>query len=282
MDISLFKKSNIKKETIDIETAFNIWNMLRTRYESLEVIMVVKNFAHDRDFILFLDHLTESFQKRINVLEKESEKFRIKLSDRPASTFKIVTQIDELTDKYVYHRIYADLIANLFSLSRTIRTSTTNDRVRLIFQKLLIDHVASFEQLFSIGRLKGWEAVAPAYKTGANTQIEQITVSEAFHIWDHIGQRYDQLQLTQFFLNFVHDPEFTIILKTGISTLTTQIKLLEKLAYDFDVTLPERPPLSMTAHIDPESLEDKFIYATILRGIQDSTDLHIRAVIECL
>ncbi len=50
----------------------------------------------------------------------------------------------------------------------------------------------------------------------------------------------------------------------------------------YEVPLPNQPTAAMVSSIDPEALEDRFMYGTILRGIQDALDLHIRALTESI
>lgn len=53
--ISIFKTSN---EQIDIVEAFNIWNLLNTRYTGVINNQLLLNFVHDRDFSLIInDHI---------------------------------------------------------------------------------------------------------------------------------------------------------------------------------------------------------------------------------
>lgn len=282
MDISIFKKSTTNMEQLDVETAFNLWNLMRARYESVEAIQMLMNFVHDRDFDILLGTLLKHFQTQSEQLEKEGKKFRLKVPTRPPIDIKTSTHVDEITDKFIYKRIYADLLAEMNSLNSAVRTSLTNDRLRDLFKKFLLSHVHDFELLYKYGKIKGWEEVAPAYKIAKQIGREQLSVSEAYHLWHHINDRYIQSQLTQFFLGFVHDVEFQAILNLGVNILKKQIEMLEQLALKYEVQLPERPPASLQVPIDPESLEDRFMYQIVYKGIDDSIEVHIRAVIETL
>jgi hypothetical protein len=142
--------------------------------------------------------------------------------------------------------------------------------------------VDDFEVLYKYGKLKGYMDEPPAYKTAQPVKNEPLTTSEAFHLLDHIGQRYHQLQLTQLFLGFAHDIEFRAILQQGEATLKKQAKTLEDLALKYEVPLPKQPPSSISVRVEPEAIEDRFMYLTILNGIQNAIDLHIRAVIETI
>lgn len=282
MDISIFKKSTANIEQIDVQTAFNLWNLLRARYNSIEAVQMLKNFVHDRDFGLVLEVFLKNFQTQTEQLEKEAKKFKIKVPSRPASDIKTSTRIDEITDKFIYKRMYADMMAEMNSLSSSVRTTLTNDRLRNLFKKFLLSHVDDFENLYKYGKLKGWEEVAPAYKTTQQVGTEPLSTSEAYHIWHNINDRYLQSQLTQFFLVFVHDLDFKLVLTKGMNVLKKQIKMMEDLALKYEVQMPERPPASLQIPIDPETLEDRFMYQVIYKGIDDAIDVHIRAVIETL
>lgn len=114
--------------------------------------------------------------------------------------------------------------------------------------------------------------------TRKNVHKEKLDVREAYHLWDHITQRYDQIQLTEFFVSFTHDAEYTAILNSGIDLLNDQVERICRVMLGFEIPLPKRPPVSVKTPIDPETLEDVFTYRTLLRGIQESVDLHLRTV----
>ena len=65
----------------------------------------------------------------------------------------------------------------------------------------------------------------------------------------------------------------------SVENLTFLGDLLEGLSAKFEIPSPERPPSSMKSKVDPEIMEDKFVYRTIFTGLQFATELHIRAVI---
>lgn len=104
----------------------------------------------------------------------------------------------------------------------------------------------------------------------------------AFHIWDSISLRYSQSQLTELFLGFTHYKDFIAILSVGKKILDKQTRALEEEAVKYEISLPLRPPSHVSVPLDPESLHDRFMFNMIFRGIQNSIDLHIRAVIESI
>jgi len=282
LGISIFKNNNSLKEPLDISSTYNLWELLRARYDSIESTQMLRNFVHDRELDILLGMFLKHFQTQTEQLEKEAKNFKIKVPARPVIDIKTSTRVDEITDKFIYKRVYADMLAEMLSLNSAVRTTLTNDRLRSTFKTYLLSHVSDFELLYKFGKLKGWQEVAPSYKTTKPAEKELISTSEAYHIWRNISDRYIQSQLTEFFMGFVHDLDFKAILNAGAKVLSKQIKLMESKALKFEVQLPERPPSSLTTPIDPENLEDRFMYHIIFKGIDDSIDLHLRAVIATL
>jgi hypothetical protein len=282
MPVSLFKRARGGTEQIDIQEAYNIWNWLRIRYNSLETIQLYQNFVHDRDFSLLLDRLLKDVKKNMSTMEEEGAKFLIPVPDRPPLEIKFDASINQITDKLIYRKIFADMIAELFTISRSVRSSTTNDRLRKIFIDDMLTHLRNFELLFKYSKAKAWQQFPPAYKTASPSTTEQLSLTEAFHLWDLLSQRYDQLQLTTFYLEIVHDPDFKMILQQGLKSLNEQVSQLEQKALSFAVIFPDRPPASMKVSIDPEVLTDSFIYSNIFTGMVEAIDLHMRSVIETI
>jgi len=280
--ISLVKKVKKRDDILDIQEAFNIYNLLRARYVSNQTIQLFKNFAHDPDWEIILNDFQKTFEGQIKKLEELGEKFRIILPNRPPLDIRFATRINDITDSYIYKQIYHDLIAQLMSLIHAVRSSSTNDNIRKIVIKDLLIHFEAFDTLYKFGKLKGWEETYPVYKTSINQKEEQLSASEAFHIWDHITMRYEQIELIGIFSSFAHDTEFKVILQHGLYTFKKQAEKLEQLALKLNVPLPSRPSLPVASPIDPETITDKFIYGIVLTWELTSLDTHVRAIIETI
>jgi spore coat protein CotF len=281
MGISIFKKSRGKEE-IDIKEAFNIWNMLRSRYHSADTVRLLQNITHDRDFDIILGQLLDEWKKYIELYEDKAKKLQLKVPNRPPYDYKTSVKVDQFTDAYIYRHIYNGIIADMYPLVTGYRTTTTNDSVRQIIQDDLVEHLSSFELMYKYGKLKGWMDEPPAFKTSAPTTTEPITAGEAFHLLDHISHRYHQIQLTEFYLSFTHDKDFRLILSQGAKNLEKQVASLQEIAMKYEINLPNQHPASTQVPIEPEAATDALLYAAIFNGIQSAIDLHVRAVIETI
>jgi len=280
--ISIIKKVKGEQERLDIQEAFNIYNLLRARYVSTQTVQIFKNFVHDIDWEIILDKFLKHFNKQITVLEELGDRFRIIMPSRPPLDIQFATSINDITDEYIYKKIYHDLIAELMSLIHAVRSTSTNDNLRNIIIKDLITHFEDFDILYKFGKVKSWEEAYPVYKTALPHQKEQLSTSEAFHIWDHINLRYEQIELIGIFVNFAHDTEFKVILQHGIYIFNKQVNHLEQLALKLNVPLPNRPTPPVMSPIDPETIKDKFMYRNILSWLLTALDTHVRAIIETI
>jgi len=280
--ISIFKKSNDTDDRLDIQEAFNVYNLLRARYVSVQTVQLFKNFVHDIGWEIILDGFQKNFDKQIVILENLAQKFRIIMPNRSPLDVNFATSVNDITDDYIYKKIFHDLVAQLMSLIHAVRSSSTNDKLRdIIIQDLKI-HFHDFDTLYRFGKLKGWEETYPVYKTALPHIEEQLSTSEAFHIWDHISMRYEQIELIGLFSNFAHDTEFKVILDHGLYIFNKQVNHLEQLALKLNIPLPNRPTLPVMSPIDPETIKDKFMYRNILSWELASLDTHVRAIIETI
>ena len=280
--VSLIRKVNKREESLDIQETFNIYSLLRARYVSTQSVQLFRNFVHDVSWEIILDKFQKDFENQVDVLEKLGKKFRIIMPNRPPIDMKFETRINDITDDYIYRTMYHDLVAELMSLVQAVRSTSTNDNLRAVIIQDLITHLEDFDTLYKFGKLSGWEETYPNYKTSINQPKEELSTSEAFHIWDHITMRYEQMELIGIFSSFAHDTEFKVILEHGLYKYNNQVNTLEKLALKLNVPLPNRPALPATSPIDPETVTDKFMYRIILNLELFSLDTHVRAIIETI
>ena len=280
--LSLLKRVRGDQERIDIQEAFNIYNLLRARYVSTQTVQIFKNFVHDREWVIILDRFIKHFQKQIVILEELGSRFRLIMPNKPPLDIKFATSINDITDEYIYKKIYHNLIAELMSLIHAVRTTSTNDNVRKNIIQDLTTHFADFDVLYKFGKAKGWEESYPVYKAALPHEKEQLSTSEAFHIWDHINLRYEQIELISLFINFAHDTEFKVILQHGLYIINKQVNEIEQLALKLNVTLPNRPTPPVITPIDPEIIKDRFMYRNILSWQLNALDTHVRAIIETI
>ena len=280
--IKLIKKVKKREESVDIQEAFNIYNLLRARYISTQTVQLFKNFVHDIDWIAVLDKFQKHFEGQIKSLEALGKKYCIIMPNRPTRDVKFATCINDITDDYIYKKIFHDMVAQLMSLIHAVRSTSTNDNLRSIIIQDLVIHFEDFDTLYRFGKSKGWEETYPVYKTTSTQKEEVLSTSEAFHIWDHITMRYEQIELIGLFSSFAHDTEFRVMLQHGLYIFNKQVSNLERLAVMLDVPIPNRLTQIVSSPIDPKTITDSFMYLTILSWELAFLDTYVRAIIETI
>ncbi|MCW3491642.1 DUF3231 family protein [Dethiobacter alkaliphilus] len=111
------------------------------------------------------------------------------------------------------------------------------------------------------------------------TQEKQanINVSEVFHLWNHLVQRYGIINNSNMLSVFAKDDELKLILKLGQKTLDSNITLLEKEMNNYAIPLPNRPPKLAQTKVSSELISDRYIFRRIFRGIQSVLFTHTLA-----
>lgn len=104
-----------------------------------------------------------------------------------------------------------------------------------------------------------------------------INVSEVWHLWDHLSERYSILNTTTIFRNFARDNDLRIVLDMGVKTLTQQVTDLEAVLGDYGIQLPYRPPTDVVSATQYEAIDDKYIFRRVFRGIQSFVETHAEA-----
>lgn len=106
-----------------------------------------------------------------------------------------------------------------------------------------------------------------------------INVSEVFHLWNHLVQRYNVLHTTHILESFARDEDLKLILAFGTKTLSRHITVLEKEMLAYGIPLPVRQPKQTETTANMEQITDRYIFRRILRGIQGFLPTHTMAFI---
>ncbi len=111
---------------------------------------------------------------------------------------------------------------------------------------------------------------------------EKIDAGEAFHLWDHLTFRYDNIQATQIWYEHAHDTDFKFLLKNGLqNVLRKQAEMLEKELIKFGIPLPKQPSDVVKSAGDTTLLDDDYMFRTLNIGIMGALWLHTLALKQC-
>lgn len=265
---------------LNCQEAYNLWDMLQSRYTTIELINIFENFTHDMDFKLLTSvSILNLYESQVNELEEMMNGFGIGLPRRPPKSVRTPANTEAVEDRFIAS-LYMTLLQENISLHiRTIRTSLTNDNIRDLFTKYLKEELRLNDQAIKYFKLKGWLGAPPMYPQTPKGTTEKMDTGEAFHIWDHLTSRYDSIEITQIYQSYAHDPDFKTVLLIGlVNVLNKQVKVLEKEMDHFGLPLPQRPPQSAQLLAQAQIFEDELIFRQVFTGMQFMLELHATAL----
>lgn len=260
------------------QEAYTLWDMLTSRYATVEKIQIFQNFIHDIDYKLLVVSSLNTVEKEINELEKTMNNFGIALPRRPPKSVRTPANTEAIEDRFTAGLFTGMLQENISSYLRAFRTSLTNDGIRNIFVKYMRNEVELYDNAIKYFKLKGWLGNPPLYPQSPAGTTEKLDTGEAFHIWDHLSSRYDSIEITHIYQSLAHDPDFSTVLLLGTEKiLTKQIHILEKEMDHFGLPLPQRPPKTAPLTAQQTIFEDELLYRQIFTGMQFMLELHATA-----
>ncbi|PKM82075.1 MAG: hypothetical protein CVU89_06975 [Firmicutes bacterium HGW-Firmicutes-14] len=272
-----------KQKEVNVQEAYNIWDLLNSKYFAVEQIQISENFAHDPDLLLFVKDYKKDLMGQIDNIEKKMQEHSIKGVDRPRKGVNTSANTEIFTDQLISESLFLMLQEDVEMYLRAIRTSVTNDSIRKLFTDQAVKGVKNLDRLVKYLKVKGWLNQAPMYPNIPIGTPERIDCGEAFHLWDHLTFRYDNIEQTQIYYEIAHDGDFKTLLKHGLEeVLQEQAGMLEKELLYFGLPMPKRPPKKSVGNSSPECLEDDHMFRMILAGMQGAAILHANALKQCI
>jgi hypothetical protein len=123
-------------------------------------------------------------------------------------------------------------------------------------------------------KTKNYLEMPPIYPSTKPGLSERLAANEVYMLWDHLTFRYENLRLTSFFGSYVNDADLKALMALGDKVLSLQVKQLEEKLLYFGVALPRPYTPVVTTVEQTETIDDSFIFNTILRGIHDAIIHH--------
>jgi len=161
-NIHIGSAQSAKPPALTLGAAYNLWDNLVSRYDVIMATQFYLNYVHDPDFRIILEQgLTMVLEQQVNELEKELDKYKIPLPERPPKSVRFDSEANIISDEHVFDRLFKGIQGFVDSHIDAIRTTIYNDPVRELFVKFLKKELDVYNQLCKYGKLKGWILVAP-------------------------------------------------------------------------------------------------------------------------
>ena len=274
--------SKKKRSGLSAQEAYNIWDFLTSKYLVLTRLAIWENFVHDMDLSMIIKGYAEKEKGKTKKLEKELKDVGLAGPDVGIVGANIAANPESIRDEYIAQDLFMSMQESVEMLLRFLISTSTNDKLRSLFTKYAKDAVEDMDSLVRYLRMKGWVAASPHYPNIPPEVHEKLDAGEAFHLWDHLTFRYDNIHLTEILVGATDDVDLQFLLTAGIQhVLKKQAAMLEKECLYFGIALPKHPS-NVPSHIPSQYFSDDFIYRTVAAGITGATLLHAAALKQCL
>lgn len=274
----MFFSAQTKATTLNASEANNLWDLLKSNYLAVDLMQLWENFVHDGEFSLIIKGFINDISKDIAVLEDKLKEFGIQGPDKNRRAVNATTNTEVLHDETIAQEFFLFAQENIEQLLRALRTTTTNDGIRKLFMSFTRKAIDRLDKVISYLKIKGWLDTPPLYLQTPPEVREPLAAGGAFHLWDHLTFRYDNISQTEIYYAFAKDKEFKAMLKTGLEkTLKKQAAALEKELTRFGIPLPKQPKaFAMSEHT--ELFDDDHMFRTLLASIQGAAIFHAQAL----
>lgn len=160
---TIVKSPDENQKIINVSDVFYIWDILVTKLDILETILLLENFIDHFDLKIIKNKVKEGITTGITDMEKLMAQFGIPFPDRPPAGINTTTNIEQFTEKYVFQALYEGIQAFFFVLASGFMNSN-NPIVRKAMKNHLLLTMELHEMLVEYGKLKAFLNEPPVYR----------------------------------------------------------------------------------------------------------------------
>lgn len=265
------------RPTVDIREAHNLWDILNSKYQIMEKILIYEGFSHDPDFRVAMGHIGKSIQKNIKILEDEMSSHSIPSPNRNRAAVQSQKNSDSITDEYMAMDLFLYYQEHIENLLAAFYSSITNDALRQMIKQMAARTIKETNLLVHYLRAKGWMEKPPMAHDDLQEESPSLSLIEAASLYDHLTYRYDAHYLTSIFAEIAHDLELRVVLELGLRRLEKQTNMLEKQLEVYAVPFPKRPGHFTLDAKDIRFFDDDTMFRTINSYMQSAGVKHTQA-----
>lgn len=283
--MNIFKTSRTqgkKTSFVSVQESYSIWKLLDNRYRVVNYLNLMNNFVHDLDFKSIMNGHLLQYEKEIKLLENLAEQFSIKGPRPNTHKIKMKGNMEIIRDRELAWSAYRILSAELGTMMKILRDTTTNDSVRDQFMEILYKLIDMIFDFLDYLTLKGWMSPPPLYPYVPDNQNKRIATNEVYYLWQHLLFRYNAVHITKIYSSYVYDMDLKVIFDIGNRELAKQTTKLENTLEKYGVNLPQPYSRVIPTPEATEVFSDGFMFWDVLSRMQNAAALHSQAVVDTI
>lgn len=157
------KSRRDRQKQLNVLEVGYLWDILISRYQTIETTKILVNFAQDTDLKLILQQGVKFLQKEIEKLETIAVDYGIPTVKKPSENPLSIFETEVITDEYIYTNTLAGMQSYMPTLIIAF-THCTSSMIRSMFQEFLTNEMELYSDYIEYGILKGWVKSPPAYR----------------------------------------------------------------------------------------------------------------------
>lgn len=157
------KSTRQKQRTISSIEVFYIWDVLVTKFDSLETLQIFEHMIEDNDLKIINNKVKEGLIVGINDMEVLMRDYDLPFPMRPPADVSSTANVEAVTDRSVFQLLY-EIIAAFFPILGIGFMQCTTPEVRKALKNHLLLTMELQEMLVEYGKLKGFLNQPPAYR----------------------------------------------------------------------------------------------------------------------
>lgn len=152
-----------KQNSLNVSDVWHVWDMLVAKYDTIQVMNVLINFAQDQDLIVITKGALIQIENGAAKLQDLMLDYAIPLPPRPPQSAKSTINLEVLTDRYIFNRIYT-LLKQLIPLIASAFNNSGSPVPIKFFKDHMLIMMELVDNLSIYGEAKGYINPIPMYK----------------------------------------------------------------------------------------------------------------------
>lgn len=152
-----------KQKSLNVSDVWHVWDILTAKYDTIEVINLISNFARDEDLKTVITSILKELDKDVDELHQLLLEHGIPMPMRPPQSANTTVNLEVITDRYIFNRIL-DLSKQLIPLLGLGFINSGSPIMIKFFQNHMKKMMKIVNNLSVYGEVKGYINPIPVYR----------------------------------------------------------------------------------------------------------------------